>query len=73
MAKRILLVGNPTAQSGRAAARIEAALGKLAARGHAVQFQPTPPRREEHPSFFFFNQLPFSHIYTISYDESLPI
>jgi len=43
MAKRILLVGNPTAQSGRAAARIEAALGKLAARGHAVQFQPTAP------------------------------
>lgn len=40
---RILLVGNPTAQTGRAAARIDAALSAMRARGWQADFLPTEP------------------------------
>jgi diacylglycerol kinase family enzyme len=43
MAFHVLLVGNPTAQSGRAAARIERALESMRSRGWWAAFLPTEP------------------------------
>ncbi len=43
MAHRVLLVGNPTAQSGRAEARIQAALKILSERGLTADLLPTEP------------------------------
>ena len=40
---RYLLVGNPTAQSGKAADRIERALGRMVARGMPAEFMATLP------------------------------
>lgn len=43
MTRRALLVGNPTARSGRAQALIDRAAAGLRARGYAVDLQPTAP------------------------------
>ena len=47
---KILLVGNPTSQSGKNAARIELARAALGRRGHQVAFLATEPEGRTAPA-----------------------